>query len=53
MVDFLFTLGQVAAAMLVVYGGMLVIGAAHGKSRTLTPAQGGAFVPLRHLQNDA
>jgi hypothetical protein len=53
MLDFLFTLGQVAAAMLVLYGAVLVIGTLHSKSRNVTPAQEDAFLLLKHLQNDA
>lgn len=56
MLDLMFTAGQVAAAMLVIYGGMLSIGTAvplQRKSRTLTPAREDELLLLKHLQNDA
>jgi hypothetical protein len=48
MFDTLFTLGQTASALLLVYGGLLVLLPA----RRTPEAQQPAFV-LRHLQNDA
>ena len=46
MIDFMFTLGQVAAAMLVIYGGVLTI-------RSVMPALEGELLLLKPLRNDA
>ena len=56
MIDFLFLIGQAAAAMLVLYGGMLVIGAVmprQRKSTNLAAALEDEMQVLRHLQHDA
>ena len=55
MIDFLFTIGQVAAAMLMLYGGMLCLGAVMSprKSANLAPALEDQMLLFRHLQNDA
>jgi hypothetical protein len=55
MLDFMFAIGQVAA-MLVLYGGMLTIGAVmplQRKPRTLDPAFEDGLLLLKHVQNDA
>jgi hypothetical protein len=46
MIDFMLTMGQMAAAMLVIYGGMLTLG-------TVMPALEGEILQLKPLQNDA
>jgi hypothetical protein len=46
MLDFLFTIGQVGAAMVVFYGALLSMGA-------VKPAQEDEIVLLKHLQHDA
>ncbi|HWM44838.1 MAG TPA: hypothetical protein VNP36_20560 [Burkholderiales bacterium] len=46
MIDFMLTIGQMAAAMLVIYGGVLTIG-------TVMPALDGEILLLKPLQNDA
>lgn len=56
MLELMFTIGQAAAAMLVLYGGVLVIGTVislQRKSRTPNPAREDELLLLRHLQNDA
>jgi len=55
MIDFLFTIGQAAAAMLMVYGGMLTLGTVLSRrtAARLTPALEEEMVLFRHLQNDA
>jgi len=54
MIDFMFTMGQVAAAMLMIYGAMLSIGSAMSAQRGFRPTK--VEDPLRllkPLQNDA
>jgi hypothetical protein len=56
MLELMFTAGQVAAAMLVIYGGVLSIGTAmpvQRKSRALNPALEDDALLLKHIQNDA
>jgi hypothetical protein len=56
MIDFLFMTGQVAAAMLVVYGAMLTIGMVmplQRKPTNLAAAIEDEMQVLRHLQHDA
>jgi hypothetical protein len=56
MIDFLFMIGQVAAAMLVLYGAMLSIGTVmprQHKQANLTAALEDEMQVLRHLQHDA
>ena len=54
MIDFLFTMGQVAVAMLVIYGAMLSIGSAMTAQRGLRPTKvEDQLLLLRPLQNDA
>ena len=54
MIDFMFTMGQVAAAMLVIYGAMLTIGTAMTAQRGFRRSKPeDRILLLRHLQNDA
>jgi hypothetical protein len=52
MLDFIFTIGQVAAAMLVLYGAMLVM-PLQRKSPNVTSAREDELLLLKHLRNDA
>lgn len=54
--DYLITTGQAAAAMLLVYGGVLALGAVmplQRKSRALNPALEDELLLLKHIHNDA
>lgn len=55
MLDFLFTLGQAGSALLVLYGGFLVIGQwlPRLKRSGLNPALEDELMLLKHLHNDA
>jgi hypothetical protein len=53
MFDFIFAIGQAAAAMLLIYGGVLTVMPLQRKSRSLTPEQQDEYLLFKHLQNDA
>jgi hypothetical protein len=53
MFDFIFAIGQAAAALLLIYGGVLTVMPLQRKSRTLTPTLEDEMLLLRHIQNDA
>ena len=51
MIELMFTMGQVAAAMLVIYGAMLSIGMAMPQHRNFQMPKSALL--LKHAQNDA
>ena len=51
MLDFLFTIGQAASALLLVYGGFLVL-MPRKPAAVLNPALEDRFVLLRHIHTD-
>ena len=52
MLDFLITLGQAASALLLLYGGFLVL-VPQGKAPKLNPELEDELILLRHLHLDA
>jgi hypothetical protein len=52
MLDLLFSLGQAASALLLVYGGFLVLTPAR-KAPVLNPALEDELLLLKHIHNDA
>jgi hypothetical protein len=52
MFDLLFTIGQAASALLLLYGGFLVLMPAR-KAAVLDPKLEDELLLLRHIQNDA
>ena len=52
MLDLLFSLGQTASALILVYGGFLVLTPLR-RGRALDPALEDELVLLKHLHNDA
>jgi hypothetical protein len=52
MLDFLFTIGQAASAMLLVYGGCLVLMPAR-RAPALNPKLADELVLLKHIHTDA
>jgi hypothetical protein len=52
MLDFLFSLGQAASALVLLYGGFLVLIASR-KAPALNPELEDQLIVLKHLHNDA
>jgi hypothetical protein len=52
MLDFLFSLGQAASALLLVYGGLLVLIASR-RAQVLNAEREDPLIVLRHIHNDA
>ena len=53
MLDFLFSLGQAASVMLLIYGGYLVMFSGTQRKPALDPALEDELLLLRHIRNDA
>jgi hypothetical protein len=51
--DYLFTIGQAASALLLVYGGYLVLVPARRKAPALSPRLEDELVLLKHMHTDA